>query len=233
METVDIIYDVVNAINKKIIIDSIVDNLDGTYTISTENTKWCQETFKINIGGNDYKVLIVDKDKEIVVSGATLPTGTSFDLYEPTYYHGTVINVNKEMKMGANAHNLYSRTPFIYLKELLKDSYNSSYNDSPIEKESDLVILFLTQCKYQDWNTIDHYSKSIAPMRALVEGFLSSLRKNINVGKFQAYDIINHVNFGVYTTDKGNTKSIFNEHLSGCELNIKIPITRQKNCLTY
>jgi hypothetical protein len=225
METTEIIETIVGGINNKLTVKTITDNNDNTYTITTNDTLWLQVHFPLKISGNDYTIIDIVKNVSFTVSGDALPNVSTIDIYEPTFYHGTVINVKQDM---ANP-DVYSRTPFIYLKELLEDDNFSKYSGSPIKKESDLVILFLTQCKMKDWKTVDHYTHSIAPMRNMVDKFIQSLYKSKLIGKFERYQTINHVNFGVYTTDKGMTKAIFNDQLSGIELRIKIPFIKQ-NC---
>jgi hypothetical protein len=191
---------------------------------------YVQEGFTITIGVVDYEVTEVVKDVSITISGASLPIITTFNLYAPVYYHGTVIKVKSEIAGEVNAQNVFAHTPFIYLREVIEDTVNSKYKDSPIEKTTDLQILILTQCNYADWKIVDHYSKSIYQMRALLKGFIDSLYENKKISKFENYKVKNHVNFGVYVTDKGETKSIFTDNLSGVELNITLPFYRQDEC---
>ncbi|RLI45313.1 hypothetical protein DRO61_10730, partial [Candidatus Bathyarchaeota archaeon] len=73
METVDIIREIVEGINKTIEIDSVVDNGDGTYTLLTCKTLYIQENFPITINSNDYTVTTVVKNTSIVVKGDVLP----------------------------------------------------------------------------------------------------------------------------------------------------------------
>lgn len=227
METVDIIREVVEAINSTFTAKTITDNLDGTFTLTTCDTLHLQDGFPLKINGNDYEIITVTKDASILISGAFLPAIKIFPIYLPTYYHGSVIKVQAEISGGADASNLFARTPFIYLKEILTDKNNSKYNQSPIEKVPTLQMLFLTQCKYTDWKIVDHYAKSIQQMRNLVDRFILSLYADKRIGKFQDYDTVNHVNFGVWVTDKGEMKHLFNDNLSGIELKISPPILKQ------
>lgn len=63
-------------------------------------------------------------------------------------------------------------------------------------------------------------------MANLVKNFINTLYNSKYIGRFEDYETINHVNFGVYVTDKGNTKSIFSDQLSGVELNITLPFRK-------
>jgi hypothetical protein len=229
METVDIVREVVSNIDNAIALTSIVDNADGTYLLNTNDTLHLQDGFPLVIGGNDYTIVTVVKDVSVLISGSVLPVLTSFNVYAPVYFHGTVIRVNAEMKTTADAQNIFSRTPFIYLKEVLTDKVNSKFNKSPIEKETTLKILFLTQSKFKDWKTTEHYSKSIYQMTNLANRFIESCYANKTIWEFQDYEMIPHANFGVYV-DNGHNKSIFEDQLSGIEMNISLPFLRQDEC---
>jgi hypothetical protein len=227
METVDIIREIVEGLELTFFVKTITDNGNSTFTLTTNDTLHLQENFPLVIGANSYTIKTVTKDVSIVLSGSVVPNVTSFEVYAPRYYHGTVIKAKGEMENGVNAHNIYDRTPFIYLKEILTDKVNSKFKVTPFEKETSLQLLFLTQSKLHNWKTIDHYEKSIYPMASLVKTFIKSLYDSKYIGRFEDYETINHVNFGVYVTDKGNTKSIFSDQLSGVELNITLPFRKQ------
>lgn len=224
METVDIIREVVESIDNTFIVKAITDNLDRTYTLTTDNTLHLQEGFPLNIGANGYDIVTIVKDVSITISGSVLPVLMSFDIYLPVYYHGTVIRVIAEM--ATDGSNVFEKTPFIYLREILKDKNNSKYNQSPIGKTTALQILILSGCKPEDWETTDHYEKAIRPMRNLTDRLIDAIYKDARISKFEYYETINHVNFGVYV-DKGHTKSIFVDKLSGVELNIELPFKKQ------
>lgn len=228
METVDIIREVVEAINIEFTAKVITDNANGTYTLTTDDTMYLQEKFSITIGAVVYEIKAVVKNVSITIEGSVLPTIKVFNIYAPVYYHGTVIKVKSEIAGETNAQNVFAHTPFIYLREIIEDENNSKYSDSPIAKTTDLQILFLTQCDYADWKIVDHYSKSIAQMRSLVDNFILRVYENKKIGEFDNYKTKNHVNFGVYVTDKGNNASIFTDNLSGIELNIRLPFKKQR-----
>ena len=96
--TVDIIKRVVAAIDNTFKVSSIIDNSDGTYTLETCDTLHLQENFPLVIDGNDYLVNEVVADTSITIAGSVLPTATSFEIYPPVYFHGTVIKAMEDMK---------------------------------------------------------------------------------------------------------------------------------------
>jgi len=231
-ETVDIVGNVFDEMNLTIEVDLIVDNGDGTYRIDTCKTKHLQEGFPITIDGNSYTIKTVVNNISITLSGSALPSVTEFEAYSPYYFHGTVIKVKDDMKAPQGSENLFSRTPFVYLKEIIKDTNFRKRSGSVLNRTTDLQIFFLTQAKFKDWKTVDHYEKSIAPMRNLVDMFIKALEKNVLIGDFaKTSDTTTpHVNFGVYVDSKGHTQSIFVDQLSGIELEITLPIRKEKDC---
>lgn len=117
----------------------------------------------------------------------------------------------------------------VYLLEVIEDNFLE--DDNLLDRTSDLRLFFLTEANFEDWKTDQHYLDAIEPMRSMVDFFISEvLKKSKGLGKIEGYDVINHANFGVYTTDKGHTKKIFNDDYSGCELRITLPIKSDYSC---
>jgi len=226
LETVDIIREVVEDISIVFTAKTIVDNGNGTYTLTTNDTMYLQEKFSITIDSVVYESESTVKDVSITIIGTILPVIKVFNIYAPVYYHGTVIKVKSEINGEVDSHNVFSHTPFIYLREIIEDENESKYSEKPIAKTTSLQILFLTQCNYEDWLVVDHYSKSIYQMRKLVDRFIDSVYLNKKIGRFDTFRTKNHVNFGVYVTDKGAAKSVFTDNLSGIELNITLPFKK-------
>jgi hypothetical protein len=220
METVDIIREIVEGINKTIEIDSVVDNGDGTYTLLTCKTLYIQENFPITINSNDYTVTTVVKNTSIVVKGDVLPTADSFDLYAPYYFHGTVIKTKNEMetKKALNGDTQLAILPFTYLKEILRDKNFRAGSGSPFKKETDLQLFHLTYSDFTDWSTTDHYEKSVKQMTVMADLFIESANNHSLVAPFEDLPDTTtpRVNFGVYV-DNGNETRIFVDQLSGVE----------------
>jgi hypothetical protein len=227
LKTVDIIGRVVEAIDNTFTASSIVDNGDGTYTLETCDTLHLQEGFSLTIDGEVYKIVTVNADTSIVLSGTVLPTLTSFEIYPPVYFHGTVIKTMEDMKRKKrnSGSDYLAIMPFIYLKEVIRDTNYPKGSGNAYEKESELQIFFLTHSNFKDWSTVDHYEKSIDQMTNLVGRFIVAAQNEKLIGRFEgdSFDTTNHTNFGVYVTSKGHTKSIFVDELSGVEMSIRFP----------
>jgi hypothetical protein len=227
-QTVDIVEDLVTLINTELTGTSAwVDNGDGTYTITLCNTYWLNTMETVTIDSVEFTDLVVVKDTSLTVTGASIPTAITFFLDVPSYYHGTVIQTNEEIT--ASSPNVTARTPMVYLLEIISDDFKS--DEDSLERTSDLRLFFLTEADEKNWKTDTHYTDAIDPMRKMVSFFVDEvLKKSKGLGKIEEYTVTNHANFGVYTTDKGHTKKIFNDSYSGCELRITLPIKADMSC---
>ena len=225
-ETVDIIGDLVNDINLSFAIKTIIDNGGNSYTLTTCNTLHLQTKFKITIDAVVYTITEVDKDVSITITGDSLPTATEFDVYPAYYHHGTILSSNAELAQIKDANN---KTPLIFLHEVIEDKFYNKVS-SQLERETTLKIFFLTQSNWAKNNTNDHYTSAIEPMRNLVYNFIDTLNKTRYIANIEEYRVKNHSLFANYLQE-GYTEAIFDKNLSGCELNITIPI-RQSICIS-
>jgi hypothetical protein len=78
----------------------------------------------------------------------------------------------------------------------------------------------------QSWNTEDHYTNIIADMDELKREFIKNLKKHKHVLKVDTYNTTRHVKWGLFIANKGNKNPIFNEQLSGVELEITFDIDK-------
>jgi len=227
-ETVDIIRDFVELLDFQFDITSAVDNGDGTYTLFACKTYQIQPlpNCPLVIDGVKYTVKSVDNNVSITIAGPSIPTVTQFQIPKPYYFHGTVIKTNLEL---SQIKKQMDKMPLVYLLEVLVDNFNNN-SEVPLDRTSDLRLFFLAPSNFSEWKTTDHYTGAILQMRNLAYQFISILNKSRIIDEFDDYELINRVNFGVYVTDKGNTKRIFNEQLSGVELRINLPINRIFDC---
>jgi len=227
-ETVDIVKDLVSSMSFTFVGKAIIDN-GGTYTFTTCNTYHLQECFKVTIDGAVFTITDVNSDVSItvkpVLDSTPAPTVLTFSIYNPYYFYGTVIQTNLELEQISNSS---AKTPMIYLLEVAEDKFFS--NDNQLERESDLRIFFLTQANFVDWKTQDTYENAISPMRSLAYSFIDTLKESKIIGRFNEYRLTNHTKFGVYMTDKGYEKRIFNDNLAGVEMRISLPILQSNTC---
>jgi hypothetical protein len=222
--TTDIIESIVNLLSFDYAITSVTDNLDGTYTLTSNNTYHLQPTFVVSIDSVDYTVVSVVRNTNIVVSGTVLPTATSFTVYTPYYFHGTPVQVSNELtEINVSS----EKTPMVYLSEALKEKYFG--RGSAIDRTTNCRLFFLTQCE-TSWLTERFHSDAIQPMTDLANEFIEKLRASKLIGNFEenGYEITTLQRVSIETSGKGK-KNFANECLSGVELNIELPIVRGNN----
>ena len=224
MLTVDFIEDIVDDMTPTITIESVVDNGDGTQTLTTCDTYWIRKYLDITINSVEYSVLSFVKDTSITISSATLVTSTSFVLTAPYYFHGSPMQVNNEFLIKKQDANKY---PLIYLVESLTDSHYDE--ESSLDKDMNLRIFFLDSFTNKNSEVDAHYTNTIVPLNASLDYFVELLKSNSTTLPF-SYDVTNRVKVGVYSTNQGNTSQIFEDPLDGVEFVATVTNLKSTNC---
>ncbi len=164
-ETVDIIQDLIKDLKIEVDLKSVTDNLDGTYTISTNNTAYLFPSYEFTYYGVNYKVLnSTGKEfkfnEEFTVEGNIAPIEGILTLEGLKYYHGTVIATKEELALKELSSDKF---PMAFLLEVLDDEFNNE-DESSIDRESQIRLFFLSETDESNWNTNEHYEYSIKPM---------------------------------------------------------------------
>jgi hypothetical protein len=232
-KTSELIEAIVSTISKVLVIKTVTDNNDGTYTLDTidENdicsTKWATLNRVVTIDSEDYKIVDLLPNKWIKVSGAVLPVaGTSFNLYNFFYTHGTILEQNKQL---TNIVKSTDKTPMIFLHESIRERFNNDF-ESTIDRDSECDFYFMANCEPRNWVTDDHDRYAVKPIRNLLSLFINALENASNVDQIEGFDVTDHANWGVYVSDKGHVKNIFPDNLSGSHLKITISFFKSSDC---
>jgi len=225
-QTYDRLKPIINLIDKTVTCQSVTDNGDGTYTFLCNKTKWAIPSFDISILGNDYRIVEVDYNVSIKVSGTVLPSVLTFDLYVPIFKHGTIRVVASELNKVTNH---LERLPLIYLKEQITEKLHFDSLDT-LDSEPDVTLYFLTQCDNSNWTQEDGDTKGIAPMRSLANEFIKVLANNQYVAPLTSTGDLRNYNIFGNVQDNGTNKNIFNEPLAGVGLRITIPFLKECDC---
>lgn len=189
-----------------------------------------QVGFNAIIDGLPYKIISVNAalnqmtvtDEEN--SGAI--TATSFHLYEPYFFHGTVRETDAELTQNQNA---FTKTPMIWVMDGFEETENED-PDSAIERVSYPRIFFLTQSDFSKvTNELhDNYEE---PMKRLKDQFVKLIRDNYD--RFEVSDwstkITRYSKFGVYINSSID-KSLFADNLSGIEIQPSFNILSIDGC---
>ena len=224
MLTVDFIEGIVDDMTPTITIESVVDNGDGTQTLTTCDTYWIRKYLDITINSVEYSVLSFVKDVSITISSTTLVTSTSFVLTAPYYFHGSPMQVNNEFLIKKNEANKY---PLVYLVESLTDNHYDELDGK--DKDMNLRIFFLDSFANKNDEVDAHYTNVIVPLNASLDYFVELLKSNPITRPF-SYDITNRVKIGVYSTNQGNTSQIFEDPLDGVEFVATVTTLKSTNC---
>ena len=231
VETVDIVKELIEELTLEVDFKTITDNGDSTYTITTCDTSYMYPCFKFVLDGVTYTVTNTVGNEfafneEFTISGNVVPTSTSVTLPALNYYHGTVIATKEELKLEELSSDKF---PMVYLLEVLSDDFDSDPTSS-INRNSALRLFFLSETEGNDWNTNEHYEYAIKPMRNVVYNFINHLEVSRRIGSFDSWTATNHAKFGVYVSGVGHTRRIFDDKLSGVEVNITLPIKEAVWC---
>ena len=223
--TADLIENILNGITYEGTFKDYTDNGDGTITGATCDTLHARPLGTITIDGADYKVVSVVNGVSITYTGS-IPAVQTYTLNPPFYFHGTPTMINQHLTNIVDDRNKF---PMVYLLEILRENFD---NDpvSAIDRVSDVTLFFMDISRYEQWTTDQHYANAINPMRNLAQSFVDSVNNANGVGKFTNYTIIPWANFGINSIFKGNDTPIFNEKISGVELQVSLPFKRSLFC---
>ena len=218
IKPIQILSDVISTTAHTVNISSIVDNLDGTYTLLVDNTYYLHDASKITINSNDYRVKSFILNNTLVITGTVLPVVSDFVLPSPLFIHGTPQKISGERHVQNT-----KEYPFIWLLEFLEANYDDSY-DSSITTTLDLNLFFLTDINFDNWDIDVHYTQSIDPMANEIDFIIKVIQKRRDLfGEITSHKVTNHVNFGEYITNKGNKTQILTDQVSGCSLKLSLP----------
>ena len=218
--TVDIVEDFINTLDLSG--DVISFSNDGANTtLVVAKTFHARAKMVLDIDGVNYAVVSVADNQNIVVAAVVLGA-TKYTVPNPFYFHGTPILTNAHVS-GAKDKD---KVPMIYLYEILKEK--DLKENSRIERESDLRLFFLDNANFGEWDTEDHYSKRLLGINNLVDEFISAARKYSCCFYLYETDFtrINHVNWGVWEDNKGHTRTLFDDELTGVEVSFTLPLKK-------
>lgn len=228
--------EVIPFIDKNVKIDSFEDNGDGTFKLSSCDTKYLRPCKKIEINGeifsiekntcNDQTIFVQDSHITLIPKNAnfdfanfilTLPE--AFEIYSPFFYHGSPINVNDSL---VQVNMTRDKTPLIYLFETLKEKNYTFEGASPISLEADLIMFFIDENQFATWDVSKHYEDCVNPMKALAEGLVNVInKKRGDFAEVTEFETTPRVNFGK-VVQNGVEKSFFDDQLSGTELRFTV-----------
>ena len=220
------------------IVKSIVESIDLSINVNSivGNKLFVCETLQLTIGkivtnqvGDEYIVTNFLNNTWLEVS----PYGATTDPFDDTiviapdvtYFYGTPASVNNEyLQIDARTKK---KTSFIWLLENYDEEFGGV--ESSIERNSKFRLFFLDEANEPKWTNSEHHSLVIQPMMNLINAFTDAISENPIFKNFTTVSTKPRARFGVYTVNKGNTKKIIDEDLSGSELSIDLEKFKCKN----
>jgi len=198
---------------------------DGdNWKLSMCETHWIKQGRKLTIGGVVYKVVSVSSDDYIIVSGASQPAVTWFQLPAPEFWHGSHRKVNAERVVKQDLRN-----DIVYLP--IPDITDFNDEDSEVIYEANIRPLFLTGYDERYDNIADQQTKYIEPCNKMADYFITIVETLDTYFEYPK-DIYRREwpNFGNQNV-WGNDKLIFDQKLSGVELRLTLEVFYEASCL--
>lgn len=220
------------------IVKNIVDSIDLSIDVNSivGNKLFVCETLQLTIGkivtnqSNDEYIVIDFLNNEwieVEPYGATINPfdDTVVNAPDVTYFYGTPASVNNEyLQIDARTKK---KTSFIWLLENYEEEFGGA--ESSIERKSKFKLFFLDEANEPKWINAEHHRFVIQPMNNLIKAFTNAISENPIFKNFTTVSTKPRARFGVYTVNKGNTKKIIDEDLSGSELSIDLEKFKCKN----
>ena len=218
------------------IVQKLVDTMDLSIKVNeidVNDLKVCN-TLHVRIGsivkdvqGQDYRVTAFLNNKSITVDplGNYVFTGDFVFAPKPVFLQGKWISANNEyLNMDSDTRK---KTPLIWLVR----GYNEKHNGKgfSVKLEVEPLIFFLDEADFDNWLNDDHDKEAINPMYNLAVRFVETLQNNPQFKTLDNWTIQDEPRFGVkISTDKGNSKRILSDDLSG--VGLRLPIKYFGSC---
>jgi hypothetical protein len=146
---------------------------------------------------------------------------------KPNFYHGTYIDVNKELDTSKEIFSdaIY---PAVILWEVIRQNFEADHT-SIIGNTPRLTLSFLDTTNKLDWTNDEQYYNVVDPMENLADTFIKICDKHPYLAKLENYTYTKHTNWGKVVQDRGHVKYLLDENLAGLNLEIDLPV--KKACL--
>jgi hypothetical protein len=90
-------------------------------------------------------------------------------------------------------------------------------------------LFFLDEANYNDWISSDYYPNVIDPMRSLANEMIKVLKNQTQIIDFENYLASPVTKFANFDRN-GNIKKLFNDDLSGFELDFDLEVINSEDC---
>lgn len=183
----------------------------------------------VTINGNPVTVQKVENSTTLTFSGNACPIATEIVIAAPNFFSGTVKATESELSTIIDGRK---KTTMIYLFQVLKEKRNRN-PESVLDRKVQLRMFFVEDDARNGLLTDEKYTDYINAMDNCAEDFITRCEESVLIESFEDedYDIIPHSELGYYD-ENGHKKNLFSMPLSGIELLIKLPFSKEacKTC---
>lgn len=179
--------------------------------------------------GLQWKVTDFVKDTSITVEpfghGALTFDASSIFAPLPIFLHGTPLSTNDEYLVIDN--KTREKTPFVWF--LAPYTENKQGRLSSIDYTCSVRLFLMDEASNPKWLNEDHDKYAVDPMFELADMIYKSLDALYQVNTIESYSVKDRARFGVEVANKGNTRRIIDEDLSGAEMVVEFSLQKE-NC---
>lgn len=229
----DILRTLIAGMGFPVMIGGVTANADG-YTLRCDNIYHAQVGFDIVINGETFRITSFDQSTEtITVTGTgSISPGDTFQMYGVHFFHGVPVATTEELKDLDNSavDNGQQKSPMIWLWENFTENVIDDF--SPLGRDINMELYFLTQSDHEAWKTQQFYDNAIKPMRRLLDTFRDAVKADR--ATFDAdelsYSAENYSKFGVYIRNRGSSDNLFVDKLSGVGIKLRLKLWAVEDC---
>lgn len=207
-----------NTVNAK----SIVENFDGTYTITTCNIKYL--TSNLTINGVRVLEIVENGDYQVKVQAEVVEPLT---ITQPRYYHGTAISVNTELMDILSNTNRPVAFPMIYFPETRKPTRYPKLSN--YEMEADCRLVFAVEFLHE-WDAGMLKDYCINPMLQLLDLLKTVVDNDFKI-LIDGYSVEQFSKLGEKVEGKGVIFNAINDNMSGIVVDFTMSVAHDFECL--
>ncbi len=201
-----------------------------TWVLNVDDAYFAQKLFTVVIGGKNYVIDSVAPHcwgDQLTVIGVDPITATSFDMYRPYFFYGTLTDGGIQLAQESNASD---KTPMVFLR--VDDTLIETFHNDPEnahERDSKCKLYYLSQGNDALLNP-EALTVNVEPMKRLSEIINQAIIDAYGIFETdqQSYDLKLYAKFGVYTSE-GQKKKVWTDELSGCGVDVSFTILRDQN----
>jgi len=223
-----VLAQILSELSLNLVINSVTDNGDSTYTLSVESTQYLNQKMVFDIDSVEYTVIDFTLNESLTISGASAPTTGIKTLPSPTFVHGKYKAVNKQLQQRQPEDYL----PLVWMYELLPRTEPDDPLSS-IDTEGDVRLYFCMSSNWADWDSSEHYDQVFDPLTNVIDAFVSRLKSSPLIGELGTIERTNHAKFstGGFSISGNQENAILPAYISAIEVLVDLPIlTSARSC---